>query len=428
MTQPAEVLQKPAMVKSKPAKPMHTTAWSVASVRHALLMHERGDFRMSGMLADAIFRDDRIFGTIESRVVGVLGLPFRAEPADSDTAQETAKRYARKLNEWWFECVPEPAQAEMLRWALVMGFAIGELFWHFKEDGLLYPSLYVHHGASTRWDEDKQAYFVKLADDAWEQVVPGNGRWVLCAPHGTTRPHMRGLIRPLAIPFLIRDYARRDWARRSEYEGTGIRKAMVPKVADPKHVSQFLADLERLGEETTIKLPEGYDLQLVGVDKSASECFEKLLSHGEGSITICVLGQNLTTQVEGGSFAAAGVHKSVSLDRIKSDVTTLETVGREQIVRPWFVYNERNLKPRLIPWPKLDATPPEDLQRFAAALQSLGQSLKALREEGVDVEPLLKRFELRIVQRPEPEQPPPPEGEQPTEDSADEQDEQEPAA
>lgn len=395
----AVVMQTPHTAKPKPARPNGWSAWTVGMVRAAITAHERGDFRRSGLLADALTRDDRIFATLESRVLGVLGLPYRSEPADG-TAPTIAKRYAATLDTWWFDSMPEPTQAELLRWSHLMGFAVAELTWYKHEDGKIYPTAYVHHPSKTSWNEEAQAYEIENSDGKVERVVPGDGRWVLFTPHGSTRPHMRGMLRALAIPYLLRSFARRDWARRSETEGTGVRKAIVPLQCAPQIAEQFLADVMNLGEETTLKLPAGFDYKIEALDKSAHEVFEKLLAHGESAITITILGQNLTTQVEGGSFAAAGVHKSVGLDRIKSDVATLETCGRNQVIRPWFLYNEPNLRADLIPWPKYDATPPEDLAKFATALQSLSQALTALIAAGVDVEPLLKRFELRLVENP----------------------------
>lgn len=385
----------------EPLAPTVWSEWSVGAVRAALLQHERGIFRMSGMLADHVQRDDRIFSTLASRVLGVLGLPFRVEPSDQITNSRLAKRLATTVEGWWHQQIPEATWAELLRWAHLMGFAIAEIVWALGADGKLLPSLYVHHPQFVRWNEDDQVYEVETRRGVL-RVTPGDGRWVLFAPHGSTRPHMQSALRALAIPFLIRSFTRRDWARRSEIEGVGVRKAKVPKQADPRVVDKFLSEVRALGAETTLRLPEGFDFEIAVADAAASLSFEKLLGHCDTAITLTLLGQNLTTQIEGGSFAAAGVHANVQLVRIKSDVAMLGTTGRQQILLAWLRNNEPDAEPSAAPWPIFDATPPEDLAKYATALQSLGQALAPLIAAGIDVEPLLKRFELKRVERPEP--------------------------
>lgn len=390
----------------EPLAPSVWSEWSVSAVRSALLQHERGIFRLSGMLADHVQRDDRIFSTLGSRVLGVLGLPFRVEPSDQISNRRLAKRLAQSVEGWWHQQIPEATWAELLRWAHLMGFAVAEIMWVLSSDGTLRPTLYVHHPQFVRWNEDAQRYELETRSGV-VPITPGDGRWVLFAPHGSTRPHMQSALRALAIPFLIRSFTRRDWARRSEIEGVGVRKAKVPKQADPRVVDKFLSEVRALGAETTLRLPEGFDFEIAVADAAASLSFEKLLAHCDTAITLTLLGQNLTTQIEGGSFAAAGVHAAVQLVRIKSDVAMLGTTGRQQILFPWVQKNEPDAAEDAAPWPILDATPPEDLAKYAAALQSLGQALPALVAADIDVEPLLKRFELKRLDRPEPSPEPP---------------------
>ncbi len=381
----------------EPLAPSVWSEWSVSAVRSALLQHERGIFRLSGMLADHVQRDDRIFSTLGSRVLGVLGLPFRVEPSDRTSNRRLAKKLAEDVGAWWHEAVPEATWAELLRWAHLMGFAIGELRWVDEDGGGVLPSLYIHHPQFVRWNEDAQRYELETRSGV-VPITPGDGRWVLFAPHGSTRPHMQSALRALAIPFLIRSFTRRDWARRSEIEGVGVRKAKVPKQADPRVVDKFLFEVRALGAETTLRLPEGFDFEIAVADAAASLSFEKLLAHCDTAITLTLLGQNLTTQIEGGSFAAAGVHEAVQLVRIKSDVAMLSTVGRQQVVVPWAELTIPGFRRTMAPWPVFDATPPEELKDYANALQMLGQALPVLREAGIDIEPLLQRFELRMAE------------------------------
>ena len=124
------------------------------------------------------------------------------------------------------------------------------------------------------------------------------------------------------------------------------------------------------------------------------------MNHCDSAITLSVLGQNLTTQIEGGSFAAASVHARVQLDRLESDVAMLSTTARMQIIAPWGRVNIPDFDTDTTPWPRWDTTPPEDLQKSAQALLTLAQALPALVAAGVNPDPILERFRLDKTKQP----------------------------
>ncbi len=348
---------------------------------------------MSAQLADSMTQDDRIFATLETRVLAVLGLPFRVEQSTVKGTEELSAEIAADVDSWWFEQFPEGLWADVIRWSLQMGFAIGQLFWTTAHR---LPVLVLHHPYFCSWDGDEQAYFVETTEGGKkERVTPGDGNWVLFAPHGVTRPHMRAMLRAIAVPFLLRTFARRDWATRSEIEGIGIRKAGVPDRAKPEIVKQFLKEVDELGSDSTLKLPEGYTFDIAAIDASAADGFDKLIAHCDTGITLPILGQNLTTQIEGGSYAAATAHARVQLDRTEADVAMLATGGHQQILVPWVLAERGEDAVKATPWPLFDSTPPEDLQKYAVALQSLAQALPALDAAKVDTQPLLERFRLK---------------------------------
>lgn len=375
-------------------QPQNYAAWTVPQVRDALTCHEAGEFGTSAILADALLRDDRIFATLDTRVLGVLGLPFCVDPSEATTNQRKAKVYADQVESWFFQAMPESTWADVLRCQNRMGFAIGELAWSRHVTGELRPKLRVHHPQFISWSHHDASFFLSTTTGR-QKVTPGDGRWVLFAPSGQETPWMNGTIRALGIPYLVRTFARRDWARRSEVEGLGVRKAKIPATGDPKNVDKFLRDVRALGAETTIRLPEGFDFSIEAPAATAADGFSKLIAHCDMAITLAILGQNLTTEVTGGSYAAASVHARVQLDRLESDVAMLATTIHDQIIVPWGGYNFPDFDVDAAPWPRWDANPPEDIQRYAASLQTSAQAMTQLDRLGVDITPILERLALK---------------------------------
>lgn len=361
-------------------------------------MHAAGDFTLSALLADHIREDDRVFSTLDSRVKGVTGLPFSIDTSDATDDAETAQSLTKDVGRWWWETLPEAMVEDIERTIVMMGFAVGELTWApaSATNTELRPTIHIHHLGNVKWNEERECMVLATVDGPVD-VTPGDGRWVLFAPHGAQRPWMNGAIRSLAIPFLIRTFGRRDWARRSEIEGVGIRKAGIPENADEGDVVNFLNAIKRLGAESTIRLPPGFTFDIATAEASAAEGFQKLINHCDSAITLVLLGQNLTTQIEGGSFAASKTHARTLLTRLAAAVATLATSARRQVVIPWGRFNKPNWNDDAAPWPRWNPKPAEDVQSEATALISLSQALTALRDQGIDIQPLVEKFDLKLV-------------------------------
>ena len=299
---------------------------------------------------------------------------------------------------WWYRVLPEAKLADALESSILMGFRVGELAWWRADDGLIYPDLKLHHGQNVRWNTTTQGLELMQRNGTPVPITPGDGRWVLFAPAGGDRPWKFGAVRALGIPYLIRQMTRRDWADRSEIEGTGIRKAKGPLAvgANDKRFTDFVSQIRRMGRKTVLALQEGWDFGIEVTDANAAILFEKLIAHSETAITLSILGQNLTTQIEGGSHAAATVHAKVLQSRLESDVAMLSVVCRDQILLPWCRYNLPNFDERTLPWPRWDAQPPEDKAKRAQALLAVSQAITGLRTAGVNIAPLLEQFELEL--------------------------------
>lgn len=404
----AGALGRPAPGVYATHEPDVWATWTIDGIRQALIDHERGQFRTAAILADQLLRDDRIFATLNSLVLGALGLPFSTRPSDATTNQRKALELAKQVDAWWFRMIPESTHGEILRWYALMGFVVAEVYWDTTTViGEWRPRLRVHHPQFISYDFREQAFFVEVAGEIGPdgervvsgtsrvRVTPGDGRWLLFGSSGE-RPWMNGAVRPVAFLFLVRTLATRDWVRRSEVTGIGIRKAMVPNGADEKVVAKFLKAVQKLGVETTLRLPEGFNFQIEAVDGKATELFEKLIGRCDMGITLALLGQNMTTQAGmSGNQGAAQVHARVQLDRLEAIVEGLATTLREHVLIPWGRFNVANWEQDWAPWPHWDTRPPADRKVEAETLNTLAQALKGLEEQRVDTDVVLERFDLK---------------------------------
>ena len=366
--------------------------WSPATVRSAMALAEAGELRLAADLVQAMMGDDRVGGALGVRVRGLLGLPVSFEPA-SDRA--LAKQAAELLDEAFWQMLPEDALYEVYAWAVMLGVGLGEIVWD-EEAGR--PRLKPWHPRFLRWDWERRRFELEVEGRVERlPVAPGDGKWVLILPYGEHRPWNHGLWRSIAFWWLLKQYAIQDWARFSEVHGSPIRAGKAKEGVDPKDRQAFAEDLANLARDTAIVLPEGFDLELVEAKSQSWETFRAEIERADTAMSIAILGQNLTTEVKGGSYAAAKVHEQVRRDLLAADAETLSTQLRPQFLEWWAEWElgEREAAP----WPRWDAEPPTDRAERTQALQGLANALSVFLEAGVpvDVAALAEEFELPLT-------------------------------
>jgi phage gp29-like protein len=218
---------------------------------------------------------------------------------------------------------------------------------------------------------------------------------------------MSGAIRSVAIPWLARLFAWRDWQRWSELYSLGVRKAIAPASADEAEKERFFHQVTALGAETTVLVThalsgEKYDLEMLWPNsQGTADGFERLLNKCESRIAIRLLGQNLTTEVRSGSLAAARVHENVKLELLQFDDRTLSEDLRAQVLRPYCRFNFAGGDP-LAPRIGRKTAPTEDRKNEAETLSSAAQALAALLTAGapVDVRAFADRFGVPLLAPP----------------------------
>lgn len=364
--------------------------WDVVDVREALLHHEYGVFQRSALLADYMGRQDRIRGVLGTRVNAVLSMPRRVAPADASAEAAIA---AELLSKRYDRMVTRGTRASLVRWLVMMGVVICQRVWQRDpKTGLWDVVLEPWHPTWVRWDHAAGLYRVNTTAGVEECYPDGsNPRWCVVSLLDTHRPWMEGAIRALAIPFLIITWAYRDWARWSEKHGLPPLGAKVPSNERfRKETEQFLADLEQLASEPTILLPEGFELEWKELKGWQSfQGFRDLATKQETNVAIALLGQNLTTEVTGGSYAAARSHELVRRDYLTGTAQAVDEGERHAVAVPWCRVNveaDPVAAELLAPRPTTDTEPPVDRKERAQTLLALGQAIGALQKAGVRVD------------------------------------------
>lgn len=375
------------------------TGWEIAQVRGALDALVNGLFDGPAQLVDAIIGDSRVQSAMQSRVGGLLGRELRHHRAnDSDAARECYDAWSAH----WPAMANEPMLADMLHWSCNLGFWVGQLLWDTTGPVWL-PYISPFHPRYTYYHWMLRR-LIAITQDGQCEVEPGDGHWILHAPHGRYRGWMRGAVRAIAPWWLARNYALRDWARYSERHGMPIGKAITPSGADQDSIQAFRSALANLGQESILQLPQSddatfgkYDLEWLETDGSGWAGFQQLIAQCNAEITLAVLGQNLTSEVKEGSFAAARVHADVRQAILESDARALSQTIYTQIARPFAALNFGD--PDLAPRSSWDIVPWEDNAALAQTFSAFSIGVSTLKTAGhdvTDIEALGRQFGLSL--------------------------------
>ena len=353
-------------------------------MKSALLSHESGNFTSSAQMATAMGRDDRITAVTETRITGLLSLPFQVIPATVTRAKVRSRVIAESVEAMWPLIAPPAEVSAALNWFILLGVAPVQVSWQVIE-GVWGPSMKAWDPQFLRWEN---GVYKITTQDGEQDVTPENG-WMLLIQGD--RGFMRGAIRSIAVWWISRQWVARDWNRYNERHGLPLLKALVPARAGEDEKADFFSNMSNIGSTTTAMLPQNvdggegsFDLELLEAKDQAWKSFEGLEDRANKNIAVRILGQNLTTEVSGGSLAAANIHENIRLDRLQADETLLSSAIREHMLVPYTFFNFGEAA-NFAPMPHWDTAPPTDLIAKGDAMKSLGDGVSALSTAGLNV-------------------------------------------
>lgn len=387
--------------------------WTPQLIRGAEQLADSGNITAAADLVDAMMADDRLLGVMNKLVLGLLGLDLSFEA--SRGRRKPVK--ALDVGEDWWSLFPESEIGDVAKWGFLLGVGIGRIApWTERDDGSgrVVGRLVPWHPRNLRQDQKTKQWYARVEGGKEVPVNPGDGEWVLFTPYGEKRPWAKGLWRGLSRWWLLKQYAIADWGKYSERHGQGTWVAEPHVGASPgkEDRKQLAADLQGMGRNAGVAMPPGYNLKLAESVANTYQTFKAQSDAANAGYAISVLGNNLTTEVTGGSFAATDVHKVVEAARLRFAGESISTFTHDQVLTWWAEFNYGNRA--LAPWPQWATDPPEDLKSSADLFVAFGAALDGFAKFKipVDVAALCERFRIPLLAgQPIPEMleaPPPP--------------------
>jgi phage gp29-like protein len=238
-----------------------------------------------------------------------------------------------------------------------------------------------------------------------QELVPGDGQWILHTPYGSHRPWSLGLWRGLAPWVLLKNYARSDWARHSEKSALLVATSDKDVISSVEKRRQLAQDIYDRGRESVCALPAGFKLELVAAEANTYQLYSHQIAMADTAMAIQIRGGNLTTEVQSGSRAAAEAQERLG-DEVKRrfDAQSVSTTIHDQSLVPWAEHNFGSGD--LAPWPVYPTGPSRDLKQRAQMLEKValaGRELVGLGFE-IDAQAFIEEFELNSFVKAKPGQ------------------------
>lgn len=154
-------------------------------------------------------------------------------------------------------------------------------------------------------------------------------------------PIRGGFARIVSWWYLFKNYTVKDWVIFAEVYGQPLRVGKYHSGATNDEKEVLLKALASIGTDAAAMIPEGMLIEFVQSQtaRANADIYAHLVDYIDQLITMLVLGQNLTTQVQEGSRAAAQVHDEVRADIERSDCRQLGASLTRDVAIPLVILN-----------------------------------------------------------------------------------------
>lgn len=373
----------PDLIEYREPTAVVLTEWTPRRVKAALADAQVGRLYMAADLMSSLLLDGRIQQAFKKRADAL----FRNEVEFLAGAgrRKNMTIHALEAADDYSAAFPESELRQLKIWGEGLGVGLGELVWkrlpqHGDRD---IPVLKVWHPRWLRWDDWNHRWMLQVRADENPtgqpeiEIKPGEGKWILYTPYGVNRPWMWGLWFSLSTFWLLKQLSLADMAAHNKAHGSPqfVGKTPIEQVTKEKR-DEFVGMLAEMVARSSIVLPKGWELDLLECAHDSSEAFERAIKLADTSFDIAILGNNLTTEVTGGSLAAANVHREVQGDQAASDDGALCGCLHDQALVHWSEYNYG--ASAAAPLPHYAVEPAEDLKSEAETINALSAGLQKI--------------------------------------------------
>lgn len=285
-----------------------------------------------------------------------------------------------------------------LRWSTIQrdlmdgrlhGVAIFEKIWKLKDGKIwLDKTVHIDHSSYRQDNEIRSINSDRMFGELYLQdhsltsvnkfylsdIMQESPRKIIPAVNTTRNGYydLAGVMRPVARWYILKTFGAQAWAQFAETYGFPTPTITVPEDYFKKNKSLIKKLLQSVGiNRFGIFFPDmKYDIHEAN-KVSSIEVFERLIRLANVETAIGILGQNLSSEVDGGSFAATQAHMNVLADLVSDDMQWQDELINQYIIHDMVAMNFPTLPEEEYPVYSSEIKGDIDLSRLGSGLKSM---------------------------------------------------------
>lgn len=312
-------------------------------------------------------KDPHLFSQLQTRKNAVTGLDFEIIPfSDDPRDKEIADFIEEQIN--GIESL-EDVETDLLD-AIGKGFAVSEIMWGYDEGHVVVREIKSRHQKRFFWDSLDDSFKVRTKDAPEGILLTANKFIVHRYKARSGHTSRAGILRVVAWMYLFKNYDLKDWVSFAEVYGLPLRLGKYAPGASEADKVALMQALIQIGADAAGIIPDGTSIDFITTEKtSSSDLYERLARYCDEQISKAILGQTLTSDSGGGSYAQSKTHNDVRHDLTVADCKSLASTLRRDLIRPLCIFNFGEDK--RVPHIRFDCEESEDLTQTATIIGTL---------------------------------------------------------
>lgn len=312
-------------------------------------------------------KDPHLFSQLQTRKNAVTGLDYEILPFDANDERDKQIAEFVKGELEGIESF-EDVMLDLLD-AIGKGFAVSEIIWGSEDGRTVIEDIRQRHQKRFFWDTE-DIFKVTTLEHPEGTELPENKFIIHRYKARSGHPSRAGLLRVVAWMYLFTNYDLKDWVSFCEIYGMPLRLGKYQPGASEEDKTALMRALIQIGADAAGMVPEGTSIEFVTTEKTSStDLYEKLARYCDEQISKAVLGQTLTSDSGGGSFAQSKTHNEVRHDLTVADCKSLAATLRRDLIRPLVLFNFGEA--RRVPKIRFACAEPEDLEQISRIIGAL---------------------------------------------------------
>lgn len=272
-----------------------------------------------------LLTDAHLGGCVTSRKSGVLSLEWSIDRGKAKSRQ------AKLIEDVFKNLDLESIISEILN-APLYGYQALEVIWENTGNYIL-PKAII--GKPQEWFVFGEKNDLRLRTKSNYNGEPVADKKFLLAQHEATYKNPYGFpsLSRCFWPITFKRGGMKFWVIFSEKYGMPFLVGKHPRGEAQSEIDKLADMLEAMAQDAVAVIPDdsSVEIQEAGGKGASADIYAKLLEFCKAEVSIAILGQNLTTEVKGGSYAAAESHMQVRKDIIDADKKLVEKILNQLI-------------------------------------------------------------------------------------------------